>query len=187
MAFPSPACPHTGSAQPCGSSCLALLAIRKSSMAQEGQGKPCLAMGSVPPPRCTPASPTSHGEVLIFLRESWLSLATLRKCCTPMEQIAHPKGTMICPQEELCVPGVPGKALPSNGKCTSTVAHTCQTHPPVGSIPLPQIEPASPTHNWEVLHSCRARHPVLSTLGKSSVDEEHEGKPCPATGSALLL
>ena len=63
----------------------------------------------------------------------------------------------------------------------------CGTHPPVGSTPLPQIESASPTHNWEVLQTCGSRHPVPSILGKSSVDEEHQGKPCPATGSALLL
>lgn len=58
----------------------------KSTTAQEHQVKPCPAMGSEPTLPCTPVSPNSPQKALLCLRDSWLALATLRKCYTHMEQ-----------------------------------------------------------------------------------------------------
>ena len=40
-----------------------------------------------------------------------------------------------------------------------------------------------PACTQEAPHSCGASHEALLTLGKISTAEEHQGKPCPATGN----
>ena len=47
--------------------------------------------------------------------------------------------------------------------------------------------PSWPANTQEAPHSCRASHPELLTLGKSSMAQEHQGKPCPAMGNVPTL
>ena len=130
MAFPGPACPHTGRApllwskparpacpqaalNTCRASCPAPPTFRKSSMAQEYQGKPYPAMRSSPPPQCIPASPAQpHSwEVLLCLRVTLL--------------VPH-VGNTLCHR-------VPWLALHILGICPAASKQAQQHCPPSGS------------------------------------------------------
>ena len=94
----------------CRASCPVLLALGKSSAAQEHQDKPCPATGSAPTLQCTPASPTCPWEVLLCLRVNWLALPDLGKRCTPMEQASwhhQPSGRALKPRSARASPARP--------------------------------------------------------------------------------
>ena len=153
---------------------------------------------SHPHPTCAWPKATCHQ-----LRETnhhhgfpWPSLPKHGKCPTTVEQACPPclpsgstqhlqskLPSTSHPQEELHGSGVPGQALPCHEKCTSTTVHICQSSPTslLGSAPLPQSDPASPTrgkhplpqsamaspaHPWEMPCCLKAGPPTLPTLRK---------------------
>ena len=133
-------------------------------MAQELQGKPCLATRSVPTLWCAPASLTHPPEMFLCLGAS--------------SSLASPQEALHSCRARLLVPS-------SLGKSSMAQEHQSKPCPVAGSAPTTWCAPYSPSSHWEVLLCLRARWLAPLALRKCCTSAKNVFQHHPHFGRAL--
>lgn len=155
MAFPGPACPHTGSA-PLLSKLPSTTCTWEELRGPGGQGQALPGHRKFTSTTVHTSSLAHTQNVILYLKVSLLGLPELRKCCTPTEKATQHHA-------------LSGRAKWHRSARTSPAwpwevcFHHCvllPVPPTLGSAPLTQRKPASSAHPQEELHSEKASHPA---------------------------
>ena len=142
-------------------------------------------LGSHPPPSLSLDNLPTHRKCPTLVEQAAQHCSPLGRAPWPRSSRANPAGPWeVCLHHNvyLPVPSILESAPLSKG--AYSLVHTCPSHLPLGSAPLPRSQLVSPASPQEVLRFCWESLPAPSTLRKSSMAPEHQGKPCLATGSA---
>lgn len=132
-------------------------------MAQELQGKPCLATRSVPTLWCAPASLTHPPEMFLCLGAS-------SSPASPQEALHSCRARLLVPS-----------AL---GKSSMAQEHQSKTCPATRGVPTMRCTPASPACPWDVLFCLGGSHLHPPTLRKHFTSAKKASQHCPPLGRA---